>query len=459
VTDRSFPLPRDLGEGLRLRTATAADADALAAFNGDTHADESGQPDAAIAVWTRDLLTRPHPTFRPDLFTVVEEVSSGRIVSSLNLIPQTWSYGGVEFGVGRIELVGTHPDFRRRGLVRCQMEVAHQWSHDLGHLLQGITGIPWYYRQFGYEMALDLGGSRSVPVTEIPTRPASEPEPYRLRPATPDDIPLLLRADDQDRRRSLLTSVRDASWWHYEIAGRSEAADEQNRFWIVERAGAGAGVGFVSVDAVLRGSSLLIRACEIEPGATWVAIVPSLLRALRNIGDSSAREAAAAEDRTAAAAKTTAGCDRLVFRVGAEHPLYAALPSRMKDARPPFAWYVRVPDLPAFLRRVAPVLEARLAASPAAGYSGELRLWFSTSGLRLSFADGHLVDAAPWPEGTPDEADASFPPLTFLHLLCGHRSLADLEYAFADCYADADEARVVLDALFPKRPSFVLPLG
>jgi hypothetical protein len=39
------------------------------------------------------------------------------------------------------------------------------------------------------------------------------------------------------------------------------------------------------------------------------------------------------------------------------------------------------------------------------------------------------------------------------------RSLADLEYAYADCHARSDEARVVLDALFPKRPSFVLPLG
>ena len=40
-------------------------------------------------------------TLRPDDFTIVEETASGRIVSSLNLIPQTWTYEGIEFGVGR----------------------------------------------------------------------------------------------------------------------------------------------------------------------------------------------------------------------------------------------------------------------------------------------------------------------------------------------------------------------
>src|SRR5215213_5710787 len=98
----------------------------------------------------RDLLTRPHATLKPDDFTIVEETSTGRIVSSLNLIPQTWMYEGTEFGVGRPELVGTLAEFRGRGLVRAQFDVVHQWSAARGHMVQGITGIPYYYRQFGY---------------------------------------------------------------------------------------------------------------------------------------------------------------------------------------------------------------------------------------------------------------------------------------------------------------------
>ena len=104
------------------------------------------------------------------------------------------------------------------------------------------------------------------------------------------------------------------------------------------------------------------------------------------------------------------------------------------------------------------MLEERLAASVAAGHSGELRLGFYRDGLRLVLDHGRLAAVEDWEPGD-DGADApAFPGLTFLQLLFGYRSLADLEYAFADCRADDEAARVLLDALFPKQPSHVWPL-
>jgi hypothetical protein len=149
----------DLGNGLIMRRSTPADADALAAFNGRIHG-ENEQDSQRVAAWAHDLLARPHPTMNADDFTVVEESATRRIVSSMNLIPQTWTYEGIEFGVGRPELVGTDPEFRNRGLVRAQFEEVHKWSAERGHLAQAITGIPYYYRLFGYEMTLDLAGRR-----------------------------------------------------------------------------------------------------------------------------------------------------------------------------------------------------------------------------------------------------------------------------------------------------------
>ena len=49
---------------------------------------------------------------------MVEDTRTGSIVSSTCLIGQRFSYEGVEFDAGLPELVGTHPDYRRRGLVR-----------------------------------------------------------------------------------------------------------------------------------------------------------------------------------------------------------------------------------------------------------------------------------------------------------------------------------------------------
>src|SRR5712691_11396345 len=117
--------------------------------------------------------------------------ATGAIVSSMNLISQTWVYDGIPFGVGRPELVGTSLEYRYRGLVRAQFEVIHQWSTERGERLQAITGIPWYYRQFGYEMALNLGGGRVGYRPHIPELKDGEPEPYRVRPATAADLPCM----------------------------------------------------------------------------------------------------------------------------------------------------------------------------------------------------------------------------------------------------------------------------
>ena len=120
---------RDLGDGLILRRATLDDAEALATFNAQIfRAAGSEQPNMGIAAWTQDLLSGDHPSCGAGDFTIVEEASTGAIVSSMVLISQTWTYDGIAFGVGRPELVGTAPAYRRRGLVRTQFEVLHQWS-------------------------------------------------------------------------------------------------------------------------------------------------------------------------------------------------------------------------------------------------------------------------------------------------------------------------------------------
>ena len=158
---------RDLENGLIMRRSWPADADALAEFNRAIHADNDADAQC-LAAWTHDLLARPHPTFQPDDFTIVEETTSGRIVSSMNLISQTWTYEGIRFWRGRPELVGTLPAFRNRGLVRLQFDEIHKWSAERGEMVQAITGIPFYYRQFGYEMALDFAGRRFGYEAKVP---------------------------------------------------------------------------------------------------------------------------------------------------------------------------------------------------------------------------------------------------------------------------------------------------
>lgn len=440
MTDTTLTLPRELGDGLILRRSTPADADALAEFNKLIHRDPGvTEPDEPVAAWTRDLLTRDHPTFRADDFTIVEDVRTGKIVSSLNTIAQTWTYGGIPFGVGRPELVGTLPEYRRRGLIRAQFEAIHAWGAARGELAQAITGIPFYYRQFGYEMALTLGGGRGGALTTVPKLKEGEAESYRIRPANEADLPFIVALDAEANRRWLVACARDAALWRYELMGKSELNVNRLAWAIVETA-AGEAVGLIGHAWRVWEGNLGVGYLEIAAGTSWLATAPAILRYLAAVTQAYAQR----DGRPA---------DRLHFWLVQEHPFFAVAQNALSTPLRPYAWYLRVADLPAFLRHIMPVLEDRLARSVAVGHTGELKLSFYRDGLRLVFDAGRLTNIERWQPTHAEDGGAAFPGLTFLQLLFGYRSLAELRAAFPDCWADGDAPRALLDILFPKQPS------
>jgi Acetyltransferase (GNAT) domain len=449
-------MKKDLGGGLILRRARREDAEAVAAFNARIHHSsgdfDQREPHRGIAAGTRDLMSGDHPTCDASDFTVVEDTKTGFVVSSTCLIGQRFSYEGVEFDAGLPELVGTHPDYRRRGLVREQFEVLHRWSEKRGHLMQAIGGIPYYYRRFGYEMAVYMGEGRRVYVQDVPDKPSSSggakspPRSYQLRPAAAADAGFLSDLDRRGRGRGLLTASRDEGLWRYEVAGRDPESDESLETKIVEDA-TGESAGYVCHAPDLRNGALQVYGYELADGISWLEATPFVLSELAKIG----RKRASGEEELAS----------LTFVLGEQHPLHEAIPEPplyRLDRQGHYSYYVRVPDLPGFLRHVAPVLERRLAASVAAGHTGELKVSFYGGGIRLELERGRLSKVEDWSPTVEERGDAAFPDLTFLQLLFGYRSLDELDRAFADCLPGEGDARALLKALFPRRPSDLWPV-
>jgi hypothetical protein len=440
-------LIRDLGDGLVLRHATSDDAEALAAFNSRIHSNWEGEVDSYVGSWTRDLLLKPHPTFSPGDFTIVQDTQTGNIVSSMNLISQTWSYEGIPFKVGRPELVGTDLAYRNRGLVRDQFDEVHRWSAARGELVQAITGIPYYYRLFGYEMTLNLGGGRAGYAPLVPELPEGQSEPYTVRPATEADIPLLSQLYDQAASRAPIHVLRDAALWQNEISGKSPDNGNRMVLCIIENS-AGEPVGMLGHPPFRWDTMLVAQVYELLPGFSWAAVTPSVVRFLRRAGQ---------EMKPYHGEKPW---QAFGFWLGEAHPVYEVFKEHLPRIRKPYAWYIRVPDLPGFIRHIAPALERRLASSALVGYSGELTISFYRDGLKLIFENGKLAVIEPYrPTPVGHAGKALFPGLTFLQLLFNHRSLDELRYAFADVGVDNDEIAALLNALFPRQPSDLWPVS
>ncbi len=361
---------RRLEDGLILRRSTPADTEKLANFNVEIH------KDVEVGVWTRDLMSGQHPTFGVGDFTIVENPETGEIVSSMNLIGQTWTYAGIPFKVGRPELVGTLPAYRKRGLVRQQFEVIHEWSKQRGQIVQAITGIPYYYRLFGYEMAMDLDGGRMAYASSLPHVKANQPPAFRLRPAAEADIPFIAECYTYNCQRDLVACVWDEKMWRHELLEKSPKNIDRRDLRVIESV-TGEPTGFIGLAANLSGSMYACVHYSLIAGASWWEVTPVVLRYVWEAGQSIAN----------IAGKT---CDTIGMQVNENHPVFKVAGHHLWRRREAYAWYLRVADLKGFLRLIAPVLEKRLSESLCPGFSGTLNLNFYSDGLQMGFDKGRL---------------------------------------------------------------------
>ena len=449
---------RDLGNGLILRWSTVEDTEKIAQLASIVFRDKADDPpNARLMREIRDLMRGDHPLMGSGDYGLIEDTSreGSPAVACTCLWRNRWEYEGIPFDVGQPEIVGSDPAYRNRGLIRALFEMVHARSEVEGHLVQGITGIPYFYRQFGYEYALALDGERSVYVSQIPRAKEGESEPYALRPATEADVPFLQDLYNLRRTRGMISSIIPDKYWLYEI--RHKENSPEGRYPRIQMIvdSAGATKGFVTVISARRGKGadfVVFQPFDVLPDVNLHAMMPSVLRALLRY----AEETPVSRRRPE---QPTDPLRRLVLSLGTTHPVYDVLGQELTAySQPTYAWYIRVPDLPAFLRHIAPVLEQRLAGSVMGRYTGELRLNFYRGGLRMVFEQGHLATVENWQAPIYEANDsAGFPPLVFLKLLFGYRSLDELRHMYPDVWANS-EGETLLNVLFPAKQSTVVPL-
>ncbi|RSS99110.1 GNAT family N-acetyltransferase, partial [Streptomyces sp. WAC05950] len=131
--------------GLVLRQARPADLDQIGALLS-----ARGEPDDAVD--HRLVVTDPDA----GLSACAVVVDGDRVVSTATLLDEEVHIGGIRLPAGQVELVATESEYEGRGLVRALMNWAHERSAASGHLVQAMIGIPYFYRLFGYEYAIDV---------------------------------------------------------------------------------------------------------------------------------------------------------------------------------------------------------------------------------------------------------------------------------------------------------------
>ncbi|MCA0455084.1 MAG: GNAT family N-acetyltransferase [Chloroflexi bacterium] len=434
---------RQLKDGLILRSLSEGhptDREGLPEIYADVNCE--GDPDViknGVRGWARDLLDG-HPTVTPDdIFVVVDPAKDNCVVSATLLIPQTWRYEDIAVSVGRPELVATRTEYRGRGLVRELFDAVHERSAALGHQVQAITGIPYFYRQFGYTMAVDLGEHAYYPLTKMkPPKPDYKPA-FTLRPATEADIPNMMRWHSENTQSRLLTEVKSPEVWRYEAFGRRRESFTCVEYQIIVNA-QGQGVGYLELFLLLEGDDeVRCSGYTVGSESSYLETFEDVVRGVKEWAQTNFKMS---PNSLVFGAGLHDSIDTLIWHTEGGY-------TRNRE----YMWYIRVPQMIPFLKHIQPVLERRLEGSGAQGFTGELKIGFyDLTGIRFAFERGKITGIEPI--SGKDGYDASFPWDLFWNVVFGQHQPDDIGKVLPDVWATGKGA-VLLEALFPKRKSWL----
>jgi predicted acetyltransferase len=363
-----------------------------------------------------------HPEMTLDNFFVVKH--EGRMVSTINLIPVTWSIGDVKLKVAEMGHVATLPEYRGRGLIQKLvlkfLKTVTQQNFDLAV----IEGIPYFYRQFGYDYALPLLEETQIRLDQIPDSKSN----VRIRLFTRKDIAEAMKLLEVSQRKFYVHSVRSKAVWEMQEKTHIASDPEPFQGYAVEE------------DGRLKGYfRLRENSKEKELLLTEISEVDQL-------------EAKAIADFLKEYGLKK-GLTTLSANISYAEPFTEHLVSLGATKRlPTYAWQVRITDYLKIFQKLKPLLECRLANSMYRTLTEILDFNFRRFTIRLNLQGGKVVDIQRLETG--ERSPIGLNPVVFVQLLMGYKSREELELAVPDMRITVSHKNLI-DVLFPKLPSYI----
>jgi predicted acetyltransferase len=363
-----------------------------------------------------------HPNMTLKNIYVVRD--KGRMVSTLNLIPVTWSIGGVKLKVAEMGYVGTLPEYRGKGLIRRLVEEYHKDVEALDYDLAVIEGIPYFYRQFGYEYAVPLLEETRLRLDEIPDYESA----IQIRRFIDEDVQVAIGLLEKAQQTYFVYSVRDEAVW--KTQHRTSIASDPEPFQAFAVEERGKMIAYFRMREILKEKELLLtEISEVDQLAAQ-----AVLGFLKEYGLGHKLET-------------------LSVNVSYEEPFTEQVVALGGIKRfPAYAWQLRVTDYVRMLEKMKPLLESRLASSMYCRLTETLGFNFRSFTVEVACKDGRIVGIRRLESG--QRSPVGLNPTVFVQLLTGYRSREELEMAFPDVRI-AVSHRHLVDVLFPKFPSYI----
>jgi GNAT superfamily N-acetyltransferase len=404
-----------------------ADLEELLKFNAVVHADDDPEE---IRRQIDNL-----PEFDRESNFYIRDLDKGMIVSAASAIPCVWMYENIPLTNLELGWVGTLKKYRRKGLASAL------YTHFEGILQRGeyhistIMGIPYYYRQFGYDFILPMGRKVQLRSDQIPVPKDEANKSIIFREAHHDDIPNLMHLYDAHCRKMLVHAARTKDLWELQERFHREFEQEFKTI-VLERESRVVGYFRLCVSGAKKQDSQGLWLSVMESSITTFDDVLQTLQYLRG---------RAAEEN--------------ICRIDLVGPAVNNLCRVAQDlgghCDVGWKYQIRIPDMARLLNQIRPALESRLIGTMFEGMTRELAINTYEHCYLLSFVNGKI--AAVKDIGMQDVGEyRTFraPPNDLVRLILGDYDAEELRNQNID-FIVSREMKPLVETLFPKRSSFI----
>jgi len=378
---------------------------------------------------TAHRLINYYPMFSLRDSIIVFDTIKNNVLAYLCLIRGVFVFNRIEIPFGQMEMVGTNPNFRHRGLIRELNHIYEELASEYNLPILIIHGIPYFYRQFKYEFALPSESSLVIALELIPPLKNGEFEPVTIEKVNDRNL-FESFLSCREKRNSFLDLYRkvDIEHWDYIYHGKLGEAGGMD-LYLLKKDGEFVGCFYLEVFF----KTIQIRELWLES----VHYIPSILRFVMNIARS------------------------FNFPLCVSRPAQESLVpyfERITETKfpIPYAFYVKIPSIKQLLILITPVLETRLAASEFKEITDSITLSCYTEGFTLNFENGKLKEVEQLKKNELGESHIRIPPLIVYQLLLGYRTLNELEEIYPDVSVNA-LYKSFIQILFPKIKTSITP--
>jgi len=405
-----------IGDNLTLRVAIdeIEDFQRFISFNLDVHQDES------LKRYVNRLYS-DHPRRNAVFWIYVEENDSKEIVSTITLMPLEWNFDDVKIPLCEMGLVGTLTSYRNQELIGTMNNTYEAIMKQEGYLFSAIRGIPYYYRKFGYDFALNLDERILLNKSIIPSK---EIVNVSIEKATKQDLAFIKAVYNKEKKKYYISNGFSSDCFMYKFMNEDFDNNFLSTFLIKINEKP---ISYFSIGMSYDNAAYSLIVPEVNE-----EIMIKILQFIKAYN----------EER-----------DQIVFHINSDTNFgqYICSIGGKKDIG--YGWQIKILNIKNFLHAISPVLEQRIERSFYKGLSQEIVISDYRERFTIKFNNGKVKDIEV-KKGycAPKSCDVNIPGSALIKLLLSDKNFEEIKYIIKDSILKP-ESENLIKVLFPKKPS------